>query len=171
MYSIKLTKEVKIKFYQKDYTVSLWSNWWITSIRFSFFTRMKTWWDPCSSLKMWFREAPPEEERNKTESGKRNAKGILHLNIYLLYFTEFWGNMMAWEEWESVGFVFLSLFKPCHIFSVVSCWCFEKLPAQNPLWSSHGRLHMFEMPCAFYDRWWWSTSFFPMKKSFSFAWP
>ncbi len=34
---------------------------------FLFFTRMKTWWDPCSSLKMWFREAPPEEERNKTE--------------------------------------------------------------------------------------------------------
>lgn len=41
-----------------------------------FFFRMKTWWNPCSSLKMWCREDQPEEENNKTESGERKQEGF-----------------------------------------------------------------------------------------------
>lgn len=85
-----------------------------------FFTRMKTWWDPCSFLKMWFREAPPEEEKNKTESGKRNAKGILYLNIYLLYFTELSSGGIWWPERNgSLWDLFCSLYSNLLKYSVL----------------------------------------------------
>lgn len=83
----------------------------------------------------------------------------------MLYFTELSSGGIWWPERnESLWALISSLYSNLVIYSV--------LFLAGVLGNCQPRIHfdpatedyMFEMHCAFPDRWWWSTSFLPTKK-------